>query len=76
MQVMPFWLDPIWRHQINLFDVQTNIRFGCTILAYYLKIEHNNLMRALARYNGALLLPNYAGYPDRVMKAYYKYWLS
>jgi soluble lytic murein transglycosylase-like protein len=75
MQVMPFWVNLIGNSQMNLFDVQTNIRFGCTILAYNLKLENNNLTKALARYNGALAIPNYAGYPDKVMDAYYKYWM-
>jgi soluble lytic murein transglycosylase-like protein len=76
MQVMPFWLNLIGNSNMDLFDVQTNIRFGCIILRYYLKLEKGNLTRALARYNGALLLPNYAGYPDKVMDAYYNYWIN
>ena len=75
MQVMPFWLNLIGRPNMDLFDVQTNIRFGCIILKYYLQLEKGNLTKALARYNGALLMPNYAGYPDKVMNAYYNYWM-
>ncbi|MBY0378838.1 MAG: transglycosylase SLT domain-containing protein [Burkholderiales bacterium] len=74
MQVMPFWLDQIGKPNQDLFDVQTNIRYGCTILRYYLQKEHGNLTRALARYNGAIKLSNYAGYPDKVFSAYNKYW--
>jgi soluble lytic murein transglycosylase-like protein len=54
MQIMPFWLDEIGHPQDNLFVIGTNIRFGCTILKYYLNMEKGNLARALARYNGSL----------------------
>ena len=54
MQIMPFWLKEIGRHDDNLFDVRTNLRFGCTILRYYLDKEKGNITRALARYNGSL----------------------
>ena len=74
MQVMPFWVTQIGNSKQDLFDVQTNIRYGCTILRYYLQKENGNLTRALARYNGALKLPNYAGYPNKVFNAYNKYW--
>jgi len=68
MQVMPFWVDLIGdpkRH--NLFNLTTNLRFGCTILRHYLDIEHGNLERALARYNGSL---GRADYPKLVMAAW------
>ena len=32
MQIMPFWLEEIGRPDDNLFDISTNLRFGCTIL--------------------------------------------
>jgi soluble lytic murein transglycosylase-like protein len=54
MQIMPFWLQEIGRGDDNLFHTETNLRFGCTILSYYLRIERGNLSRALARYNGSL----------------------
>ena len=53
MQVMPFWLKELGRPDANLFDPQTNLRFGCTILRYYLDMEKGNTTRALARYNGS-----------------------
>ncbi len=31
MQIMPFWLKEIGHPKDNLFDIQTNLRFGCTI---------------------------------------------
>ncbi|HJO35666.1 MAG: lytic transglycosylase domain-containing protein [Pseudomonadota bacterium] len=54
MQVMPFWLDELERPQDDLFDVVTNLQFGCTILRHYLDIERGDMTRALARYNGSL----------------------
>jgi soluble lytic murein transglycosylase-like protein len=39
MQIMPFWLDEIGRPNDNLIHVGTNLRFGCTILKYYLEME-------------------------------------
>jgi soluble lytic murein transglycosylase-like protein len=52
MQVMPFWLKEIGRPSDNLFRLQTNLRFGCTILKFYLDKENQNLFAALKRYNG------------------------
>ena len=54
MQIMPFWLDEIGRPEDNLMHIGTNLRFGCTILKYYIDMEHGNLPRALGRYNGSL----------------------
>jgi soluble lytic murein transglycosylase-like protein len=53
MQVMPFWLDQIGHPEDNLVDMDTNLRMGCTILKYYMDMEHNDLRNALARYNGS-----------------------
>lgn len=53
MQIMPFWLEEIGRPHDNLFHIDTNLRFGCTILRYYLDKENGNRVRALARYNGS-----------------------
>lgn len=71
MQVMPFWLDEIGRPGDNLFNVQTNLRMGCTILRYYLDMEKDNTTRALARYNGSLGSPRY---PNKVYKALRTRW--
>ncbi len=54
MQIMPFWLKEIGKEDDNLFHIRTNLRFGCTILRYYLDKEKGNITRALARYNGSL----------------------
>src|SRR5699024_9654186 len=71
MQVMPFWVDEIGHPEDNLFDMQTNLRYGCTILKFYLDKENGNLTRALARYNGST--GSYA-YPARVHRALRKRW--
>jgi len=61
MQVMPFWLKEIGHPEDNLFKLRTNLRMGCTILRYYLNKEHDNLVRALARYNGSIGSNQYPG---------------
>jgi len=71
MQVMPFWKKELGREDDNLFHVATNLRYGCTILAHYLKKEKGNLQRALARYNGSL---GKTWYPERVLIAWEKHW--
>ena len=71
MQIMPFWLDEIGRPNDNLFDIDTNVRFGCTILKHYIDIEKGNLFRALGRYNGSL---GKAKYPDKVFKKLRQRW--
>nr|WP_244613196.1 transglycosylase SLT domain-containing protein [Halomonas sp. EAR18] len=67
MQVMPFWKRVIGRADDDLLDPGTNLRYGCTILAYYLRLENGDLTRALARYNGSL---GETWYPERVMHAW------
>ena len=64
MQIMPFWLDEIGRPDDNLMHVGTNLRFGCTILKYYLDMEDGDLVRALGRYNGSL---GSRRYPNKVL---------
>ena len=71
MQIMPFWIDEIGRPDDNLFDMRTNLRYGCTILAYYLDKEDGNVVRALARYNGSL---GETWYPARVERALRTRW--
>jgi soluble lytic murein transglycosylase-like protein len=71
MQVMPFWLKLIGNGDQNLFHLRTNLRYGCTILRYYLDIEKGNLYRALGRYNGSLGAPEY---PNMVRGAWEKQW--
>ena len=71
MQIMPFWLDEIGRPDDNLFDINTNLRFGCTILNIYLKREKGDMRKALARYNGSV---GKNWYPQRVYKALNTKW--
>lgn len=68
MQVMPFWSSLIGDGDpARLFQMRTNLRYGCTILRHYLDIERGNLFRALGRYNGSL---GRAKYPDKVLAAW------
>ena len=53
MQVMPFWPEQLGMRRYQLTRVGPNVQMGCAILRYYLKQEHNNFARALARYNGS-----------------------
>jgi soluble lytic murein transglycosylase-like protein len=71
MQIMPFWLNEIGRPDDNLFRVSTNLRFGCTILKYYMDKEAGDLTRALGRYNGSL---GKFKYPNKVFKALRARW--
>ncbi len=71
MQIMPFWLDEIGRPHDNLLHINTNLRFGCTILKYYLDVEKGDLKRALGRYNGSL---GKAKYPNKVLDKLRKKW--
>jgi len=71
MQIMPFWLDEIGHPDDNLFNIATNLRFGCTILGIYLKRERGNMHKALARYNGSV---GKHWYPRRVFTALRKTW--
>lgn len=73
MQVMPFWLKTIGRPGDSLFNVQTNLRYGCTILKYYLDKEKGNLTRALGRYNGSL---GRWKYPRKIYRAFDTRWYS
>ncbi|WP_066565441.1 transglycosylase SLT domain-containing protein [Snodgrassella sp. CFCC 13594] len=71
MQVMPFWVRQIGRPNHNLFDIRTNLRYGCTILRHYRNIERGNMTRALARYNGSL---GRSVYSDAVIGAWQRRW--
>jgi len=64
MQIMPFWKDEIGRPDDNLIKLETNLRYGCTILSYYLQKEDGDLRRALGRYNGSL---GRRKYPNKVI---------
>ncbi|MGS0742476.1 lytic transglycosylase domain-containing protein [Glaciimonas sp. GG7] len=68
MQVMPFWTRVIGdADRSKLFDIQTNLRYGCAILRMYLDMEKGNLYLALGRYNGSRGRPEY---PNAVQAAW------
>jgi soluble lytic murein transglycosylase-like protein len=71
MQVMPFWRNEIGRPNDNLIRLETNLRYGCTILKFYLDKEKGDLRRALGRYNGSL---GKRDYPNRVVKRLSEKW--
>jgi soluble lytic murein transglycosylase-like protein len=67
MQVMPFWARLIGNgDERRLFHLQTNLRFGCTILRHYLDRERGDVFMTLGRYNGSRGRPEY---PDAVFGA-------
>ncbi|GGI53648.1 transglycosylase [Oxalicibacterium solurbis] len=71
MQVMPFWTRVIGDgDRSTLFNMQTNLRFGCSILRMYLDMEKGNLFMALGRYNGSRGRPEY---PNAVLAAWRKW---
>ena len=72
MQIMPFWLDEIGRPNDNLLHTDTNLRYGCTILRFYLDKEKGDLRRALGRYNGSL---GKRKYPNKVIDKLSRKWL-
>ena len=71
MQIMPFWKHEIGRPEDNLINIQTNLRYGCTILKYYLQREKGRLADALARYNGSY---GQYWYSERVLDSWAKHW--
>jgi soluble lytic murein transglycosylase-like protein len=70
MQVMPFWKNEIGRADDNLIDLETNLRYGCTILKHYIKRSDGHLANALARYNGSYGSYRYS---SKVMDAWDKW---
>jgi soluble lytic murein transglycosylase-like protein len=72
MQVMPFWTKLIGTTEHNLFNLRTNLRYGCVILRHYLDAENGDIFRALGRYNGSLGRPEY---PNAVLAAMNRNWV-
>ncbi len=70
MQVMPFWPRQLGL-QNQLVRVAPNIRMGCEILRFYLRAEHHDWRRALARYNGSTGRDTY---PALVMQRWQRAW--
>jgi soluble lytic murein transglycosylase-like protein len=64
MQVMPFWPEKLGMRRYELVRVAPNIHMGCAILRFYMGYEHNDVRKALARYNGS---PGKRNYPDLVL---------
>ena len=72
MQVMPFWTRLIGDgNESHLFQMQTNLRFGCVILRHYLDSERGDQFMGLGRYNGSR---GQAAYPQAVFAAQ-RHWL-
>lgn len=67
MQVMPFWTRVIGDGDPGkLFHMQSNLRYGCSILRLYIDMERGDLFLALGRYNGSRGRPEY---PNAVLDA-------
>lgn len=74
MQVMPFWAHVVGDGDHHkLFHMQTNLRYGCSILRMYIDIERGNLFMALGRYNGSR---GRNKYPNAVLSAWKKWKLE
>lgn len=73
MQVMPFWRKELGRDQDNLTNIETNISYGTTILAYYIERAEGDLVDALARYNGSR---GRLKYPELVVDRWTRFWQS
>ncbi|BDB25520.1 hypothetical protein Tamer19_15520 [Cupriavidus sp. TA19] len=74
MQVMPFWVRTIGDNDPRkLFHLQSNLRYGCTILRHYLDREQGDLYLALGRYNGSRGRPEY---PNAVLAAWKRWQYS
>jgi soluble lytic murein transglycosylase-like protein len=68
MQVMPFWTRIIGDGDATkLFNMQSNLRYGCSVLRMYIDQENGDLFLALGRYNGSR---GQAQYPDAVRGAW------
>ncbi len=74
MQVMPFWTRAIGDGDPGkLFHMQTNLRYGCSILRLYIDMERGDLFLALGRYNGSRGKPEY---PNAVLGAWKRWEFS
>ncbi|NVJ65112.1 MAG: transglycosylase SLT domain-containing protein [Gammaproteobacteria bacterium] len=71
MQIMPFWKKEIGKPEDDLFDMETNIKYGCYIYKLYLKYEKGNTTLALGRYNGSR---GKMKYPRKVYNALNRRW--
>lgn len=72
MQVMPFWKNEIGRPEDNLLDPATNLRYGCSILKYYIEQRaKGDVIEGLQRYNGNLKSTRYSA---KVLNALAERW--
>ncbi|WGL18496.1 lytic transglycosylase domain-containing protein [Microbulbifer bruguierae] len=71
MQVMPFWKNEIGRPDDNLINMDTNLRYGCTILKHYIAKAKGNMPNALAYYNGSYGRHTYS---RKVLDAWVERW--
>ena len=71
MQVMPFWPGQFGMKRHQLTQIDANMRMGCAILRFYLRREHNDVRKALARYNGSV---GRREYPDQVVNRWTRTW--
>jgi soluble lytic murein transglycosylase-like protein len=71
MQVMPFWPSELGMKRHQLTQIEANMRMGCAILRFYLRMEHNDVRKALARYNGSV---GRRKYPDQVVNRWTRTW--
>lgn len=71
MQVMPFWPEQLGMKRWELTHIAANVRMGCAILRFYLRAEHRNYARALARYNGSI---GRRSYSDAVLERWGDRW--
>lgn len=71
MQIMPFWKNEIGHKNDNLFDIDTNLRYGCAILSIYFQRENHKVVPALARYNGSF---GRVKYSNKVLQTLRKHW--
>ncbi len=69
MQVMPFWKNELGSSKDNLFEIETNLRYGCAILRYYID-RYGKLHQALAAYNGSLGVHKYPNKIYLMMKRF------
>lgn len=80
MLVQPAWVRLVGRADDNLFDLRTNLRYGCTILRHYLDIEQGDLRQALLRYELAMHkgpgqdLKITSAFPDKVRSTWQNRW--
>ena len=68
-----FWKKELGRQDDNFANIETNLRYGCAILKFYLDKENGHLSRALARYNGSA---GKTWYPEKVMTKWQDYWIA